>query len=114
MSDRGRILIVDDDPDLRETVREYFELCGFDVYATGDGEGMRKVMAHSPVDIVLMDLNLPGEDGLALTRQLRANHRVGIIMLTAAAQTVDRIVGLEMGADDYVPSRSTRARFWHG
>ena len=59
-------------------------------------------MAHSPVDVVLMDLNLPGEDGLALTRQLRAGHNVGIIMLTAAGQTVDRIVGLEMGADDYV------------
>jgi two-component system phosphate regulon response regulator OmpR len=63
---------------------------------------MRKVLARSPVDIVLMDINLPGEDGLALTRQLRASHPVGIIMLTAAAHTVDRIVGLEMGADDYV------------
>jgi two-component system phosphate regulon response regulator OmpR len=102
MNDRGRILIVDDDQEVRDTVREYFELCGFDVYAVGDGDGMRKVMTSSPVDIVLMDLNLPGDDGLALTRQLRASHRIGIIMLTAAGQTVDRIVGLEMGADDYV------------
>jgi two-component system phosphate regulon response regulator OmpR len=102
MNDRGRILIVDDDQEVRDTVREYFELCGFDVYAVGDGDGMRKVMTRSPVDIVLMDLNLPGDDGFALTRQLRASHRVGIIMLTAAGQTVDRIVGLEMGADDYV------------
>jgi two-component system phosphate regulon response regulator OmpR len=102
MNDKCRILIVDDDQELRETVREYFELCGYDVYAAADGEGMRKVLARSPVDIVLMDINLPGEDGLALTRQLRLSHSVGIIMLTAAAQTVDRIVGLEMGADDYV------------
>ena len=59
---------------------------------------------HSrPIEIVLMDLNLPGEDGLALTRDLRASHPVGVIMLTAAGQTIDRIIGLEMGADDYVP-----------
>lgn len=102
MSDRGNILVVDDDQELRDTVREYFELCGFVVYAVADGEGMRKIMKQSPVDIVLMDLNLPGEDGLALTRELRLSHNVGIVMLTAAGQTVDRIVGLEIGADDYV------------
>jgi two-component system, OmpR family, phosphate regulon response regulator OmpR len=94
---------VDDEPEVRDTLREYFELCGFDVYVAGDGDGMRKVLERRRVDVVLMDLNLPGEDGLALTRQLRDSHGMGIIMLTAAGQTVDRIVGLEMGADDYMP-----------
>src|SRR5262245_18189331 len=103
MDDKGSILIVDDDSEVRESLREYFEFAGFDVYVAGDGEGMRKVLAQRGVDVVLMDLNLPGEDGLTLTRQLRSSHGVGIIMLTAAGQTVDRIVGLEMGADDYVP-----------
>jgi two-component system, OmpR family, phosphate regulon response regulator OmpR len=101
-SDKGSILVVDDDPEVRDTLREYFEFVGFDVYVAGEGDGMRKVVAERRVDVVLMDLNLPGEDGLALTRQLRASHGMGIIMLTAAGQTVDRIVGLEMGADDYV------------
>ncbi len=100
--DKGRILIVDDDADVRDTLREYFEFCGFGVYVAGDGEGMRQVVAQRSVDVVLMDLNLPGEDGLALTRQLRASHDVGVIMLTAAGQTLDRIVGLEVGADDYI------------
>jgi two-component system, OmpR family, phosphate regulon response regulator OmpR len=102
MTDRGRILVVDDDEELRDTIREYFELCGFAVYAVADGENMRKVMAQSPVDVVLMDINLPGEDGLVLTRELRSSYNVGIVMLTGAGQTVDRIVGLEVGADDYV------------
>ncbi len=102
-SDKGSILVVDDESEIRETLREYFEFCGFDVYVAGDGDGMRKVVAQRRVDIVLTDLNLPGEDGLALTRQLRGSHGMGIIMLTAAGQTVDRIIGLEMGADDYLP-----------
>jgi len=102
-SDKGSILVIDDEPEVRETLREFFEFCGFDVFVAGDGNGMRKVVGQHRVDIVLMDLNLPGEDGLALTRELRSAHGMGIIMLTAAGQTVDRIVGLEMGADDYVP-----------
>ena len=102
MSDRGRILIVDDDQELRDTLREYFEISGFVVYSVADGEGMRRVVAQSPVDIVLMDVNLPGEDGLELTRELRSSRNIGIVMLTGAGQTVDRIIGLEVGADDYV------------
>ena len=102
MSERGAILVVDDDQDVRETIRDYFEHCGFDVYVAGDGEGMRKVLANSRVDLVLMDLNLPGTDGLALTREIRSQYDIGIIILTAAGQLVDRIVGLEIGADDYV------------
>ena len=103
MADKGSILVVDDDKDVRDTIRDYFEFCGFDVFVAGDGDGMRDILARRPIEIVLMDLNLPGEDGLALTRELRASRPVGVIMLTAAGQTIDRIIGLEMGADDYVP-----------
>jgi two-component system, OmpR family, phosphate regulon response regulator OmpR len=103
MADKGSILVVDDDKDVRDTIRDYFEFCGFDVSVAGDGDGMRNILASRPIEIVLMDLNLPGEDGLALTRELRASRPVGVIMLTAAGQTIDRIIGLEMGADDYVP-----------
>jgi len=102
MSERGALLVVDDDQDVRETIRDYFEHCGFDVFVAADGEGMHKVLAIRRVDLVLMDLNLPGTDGLALTRELRAKQDIGIIMLTAAGQVIDRIIGLEMGADDYV------------
>ena len=102
MADKGNILVVDDDKDVRDTIRDYFEFCGFDVFVAGDGDGMRNILARRPIEIVLMDLNLPGEDGLALTRELRASRPVGVIMLTAAGQTIDRIIGLEMGADDYV------------
>ena len=99
---RNSLLVVDDERDVRETLREYFELNGFDVHAAADGPGMRNVMKQRDVDVILMDVNLPGEDGLSLTRELRSAHNVGIIMVTAMGQTVDRIVGLEMGADDYI------------
>lgn len=99
---RNCILVVDDERDVRDTLREYFELNGFDVLAAGDGAGMRKAMDQRNIDVVLMDVNLPGEDGLLLTRELRSAHSVGIVMVTAMGQTVDRIVGLEMGADDYI------------
>ena len=91
MAERGKILVVDDDQDVRETLRDYFEHSGFDVFVAGDGDGMRKVLAARAVDLVLMDLSLPGEDGLTLTRELRSKHDIGIIMLTAAGQVVDRI-----------------------
>lgn len=99
---RNTLLVVDDERDVRETLREYFELNGFDVHAAADGPGMRAVMKQRTVDVVLMDVNLPGEDGLSLTRELRSARNVGVIMVTAMGQTVDRIVGLEMGADDYI------------
>ena len=71
MAERGKILVVDDDQDVRETLRDYFEHSGFDVFVAGDGAGMRKVLAARAVDLVLMDLGLPGEDGFTLTRELR-------------------------------------------
>src|SRR5262245_21369819 len=99
---RNSILVVDDEHDIRETLREYFELNGFDVFVAPDGPGMRAVMKRRNIDVVLMDVNLPGEDGLSLTRELRSTTNVAVLMVTAIGQTVDRIVGLEMGADDYI------------
>jgi two-component system OmpR family response regulator len=98
-----RVLIVDDDAGVRESVGEYLSGHGYKVAVAGDGAQMRAEIAKAAPDLVLLDLNLPGgEDGLALTRWLRANHAVSIIMVTGAGQVVDRVVGLEVGADDYV------------
>jgi two-component system phosphate regulon response regulator OmpR len=103
MDAKRHVMIVDDDPDLRDTFHEYFEANGFQVSSVADGEGMRRVLKDGPADLVIMDLHLPGEDGLALTRELRAQGgEVGIIMLTGVGDIVDRIVGLEVGADDYL------------
>ena len=103
MPRKAHILIVDDDPDIRDTIQDYFELNGYDVSQADDGATMAEVLGKRAADVVLMDLNLPGDDGLALTRKLRDTGNTHIIMLTAAGDTVDRILGLEMGADDYVP-----------
>ena len=102
MSDAARILVVDDDSDVRFMLRRYLGRHGFDVEAVEDGARMREVIGEQQFDLVVLDLNMPGEDGISLARFLRDNHPVGIIMLTAAAEVVDRIVGLEVGADDYV------------
>ena len=75
---------------------------GFSVHGAENGDAMREVMSANPIEIVLLDVRLPGEDGFTLCRELRAEHDVGIIMLTGSADTVDRVVGLEIGADDYV------------
>ena len=75
---------------------------GFAVSTAEGGEAMRRILEERPADLVILDINMPGEDGLSLARYLRANVKVGIIMLTAAGEIVDRIVGLEMGADDYL------------
>jgi DNA-binding response OmpR family regulator len=113
-----RVLIVDDDADIRDTTGEYLAGHGFEVALAADGEQMRaafdKGASGRLPDVVLLDLNLPGEDGLSLTRWLRANHDVAIIMVTGAGEVVDRVVGLEVGADDYLPKpfdpRELRAR----
>src|SRR6266436_6071928 len=103
MSDNGHILIVDDQREICDLVQEYLSGEGYRVSTAHDGAGMRKVMAQSPIDLVLLDLMLPGEDGLTLARTLRNESSVGIIILTGRGETVDRIIGLEMGADDYLP-----------
>ncbi|MBS3916315.1 MAG: response regulator [Sulfuritalea sp.] len=101
-----RILIVDDDPELRELLRGYLGGNGFEVDVAADGAAMRQRIAAAVPDLVILDLMLPGEDGLALCRELRADPATAalpILMLTARGEDTDRIVGLEMGADDYLP-----------
>ncbi|CAK0779359.1 hypothetical protein CCP2SC5_80040 [Azospirillaceae bacterium] len=96
------ILVVEDDRHIAALLEVYLAGAGYRVTLAESGEAMREVLRDHSVDLVVMDLMLPGEDGFALTRYLRERHRVGIIILTARKDTVDRIVGLEMGADDYV------------
>ncbi len=102
VSESHRILVVDDDSDVRFMLKRYLARYGFQVDTVENGARMREVIGKGDFDLVVLDLNMPGEDGISLARYLRDNHRVGIIMLTAAAEVVDRIVGLEVGADDYV------------
>jgi two-component system, OmpR family, response regulator len=96
------ILIVDDDREIRTLLRDYLEKNGYRATATADGKGMRRALEQSHIDLIVLDLMLPGEDGLALCRELRARSQVPVLMLTALAEEVDRIVGLEVGADDYL------------
>jgi two-component system phosphate regulon response regulator OmpR len=97
------ILIVDDDREIRELLATYLEKNGLKATAVATGRQMRAVLADTPVDLVVLDLMMPGEDGLSVCRRLRAaNDRTPIIMLTAKGEDVDRIVGLEVGADDYL------------
>jgi two-component system, OmpR family, response regulator len=102
MEAREHILVVDDDPDICDLIRDYLTGEGYHVTTVMDGEGMRAVLEREPVALVLLDLVLPGEDGLALARVLREHWDVGIMFLTGRGETVDRIIGLEMGADDYL------------
>jgi len=97
------ILIVDDHREIRELVGRALTREGFRVTAVGDGKAMRHALTDAHIDLVLLDLMLPGEDGLSLCRWLRAGSDVPIIMLTAKGEEVDRVIGLEMGADDYLP-----------
>jgi two-component system OmpR family response regulator len=99
---RDRILIVDDDEDIRKLLEEYLRKNGFDAQAVADGPAMREALVAKPVSLVVLDLMLPGEDGLSLCRQLRARSQVPVLMLTAKGDPVDRIIGLETGADDYL------------
>jgi len=96
------ILVVDDEPELREMVEEYLTEQGYRVMTADGGVAMRKLLAEQTFDLVLLDIKMPGEDGLSLARYLREHYAVGIMMLTASGEVIDRIVGLEMGADDYV------------
>jgi DNA-binding response OmpR family regulator len=101
-SEKHTILVVDDEHDICLFLKDYLEAHGYDVFTANDGEGMRSVLKDEEVDLVILDLVMPGEDGLTLTRSLRENSNVAIIILTGKDEEVDRIVGLEMGADDYV------------
>ena len=97
------ILIVDDDAEIRALLRDYLQRNGMRAEAVADGRAMREALAAGRFDLVILDLMLPGEDGLTLCRNLRAHSNLPVIMLTARGEETDRIVGLEMGADDYLP-----------
>ncbi len=99
---QDHLLVVDDDGELRDLLRDYLGQAGFRVTAVADGRQMQRVLDNARFDLVILDVMLPGEDGLALCRKLRAISRIPILMLTARGDEVDRIVGLEMGADDYL------------
>lgn len=96
------IVVVEDDPNMREVLEIYLSEEGYRVTVTADGQQMRAALVDGPAQLILMDLRLPGEDGFTLTRFLREQYKLGIIILTTRNDTIDRVVGLECGADDYV------------
>lgn len=103
MDRQQHILVVDDDPEIRDLLQEYLTRNGYRTSAVGEGKGMWQAMENSQVDLIVLDLMLPGDDGLELCRNLRVNSKIPVIMLTAKGDDMDRILGLEMGADDYLP-----------
>lgn len=102
MADGNLIYVCDDEQDLREMLAEYLGKHGFEVRQAGSADEARALLADGKPDLMLLDINMPGEDGLSLLRSLQGEDAPRVIMLTAAGETVDRIVGLEMGADDYL------------
>jgi len=104
MDAKATILIVDDETDVREVLEEYFASHGYAAIGAESAAAAKVIAAKQPIDLALVDINMPGEDGLSLARHLRERYaRIAIVMLTSAGTVIDRIVGLEMGADDYVP-----------
>jgi len=97
-----RLLIVDDDPQIRAMLTEYLATFGMEAEGAEGGTAMRAAMAKQEYDLVILDLSLPGENGLTLCREIRDSSNLPVIMLTARAELADRVVGLEVGADDYV------------
>ncbi len=102
MEPSDHILIVDDDAEIRTLLGSYFARNGLQATAVGDGKAMWRALDHSHFDLVVLDVMLPGDDGLTLCRELRSRSELPVIMLTARGDETDRIVGLEMGADDYL------------
>ncbi|NOZ42746.1 MAG: response regulator [Alphaproteobacteria bacterium] len=102
MSEQPHILVVDDDREIRDLTARYLSRHGLRVRCAEDGREMRRILDDWSIDLIILDLMLPGEDGLTLCRSLRATSKIPIIMVTAMGEEIDRIVGLEMGADDYV------------
>jgi two-component system OmpR family response regulator len=109
-----RVLVVDDDPAVRRMLVDYLSTHGYEVREAVSGAAMRKELERAVPAVVLLDIGLPGEDGLTLARYLRERHELGIIMVTGAGDVVDRVAGLEVGADDYIAKpfdpRELRAR----
>jgi two-component system phosphate regulon response regulator OmpR len=104
MTDRStaHILVVDDDPKVRKLLRRCFEGEGYGVSEAGDGDELRREIGQRKVDLITLDLTLPGQDGLTLAREIRSTSKIPIIMVTGKGDTIDRVVGLEIGADDYI------------
>ena len=96
------VLVVDDEPRIRTMLRRYLVEEGFKVSDAADGADMRAVLEREAIDLVLLDLMMPGEDGLSLARYIRQRSEIPIIMLTGKGDLIDRVVGLETGADDYI------------
>ena len=96
------ILVVDDDPRIRQMLTRYFEQEGYRVSAAANGAAMRAHLSAKPIDVILLDVVMPGQDGFTIAREIRAKSDVGIIMLTGRDEVLDRVVGLEIGADDYI------------
>jgi two-component system phosphate regulon response regulator OmpR len=103
MTEDSHIVVVDDEQGIRDTLQEYLELQGFRITQAAGGEELRAIVEKDEIDLAILDITMPGEDGLSLARFLREHHpETAILMLTSAAETIDRIIGLEMGADDYL------------
>ena len=105
-----RVLVVDDEPHIRTVLRGYLQADGFEVAEAADGAAALAAMRDLPADLVLLDVMMPGIDGLEVLRQLRTFSDVYVILVTARAEEVDKLVGLGVGADDYVTSRSAHVR----
>nr|WP_250811035.1 response regulator [Neorhizobium tomejilense] len=102
MHDLAHVVVVDDHSDIRDLVRQYLEQQGYKVSVAESGSVLRRVLEHHAVDLIILDIMMPGEDGLSVCRQVRATLDIPIIFLTAMAEDTDRILGLELGADDYL------------
>lgn len=98
----SHILIIEDEPVTRATLTSYLEAQGYDVSEAESADAAERILLEKPIDLLLVDINLPGKEGLKITREQRAKSDIGIILVTGRDDDVDRIVGLEMGADDYV------------
>jgi two-component system, OmpR family, response regulator len=102
MSKSARILVVDDEPEVCRIVERYLSNEGYQTYIAKDGETMRQTLGRTPMDLIILDLRLPDEDGLTLLKDLRRTSSVPVIMLTVKSELIDRVLGLESGADDYL------------
>lgn len=103
MEQTPHLLVVDDHREIRDLVAKFMTKHGFRVTVAADGKAMRKALESGRIDLIVLDVMLPGEDGLSLCRQVRSQSAIPIVMLTAMGEDTDRIIGLEMGADDYLP-----------
>ncbi|MCA1325030.1 response regulator [Herbaspirillum sp. alder98] len=103
MGKQDHVLIVDDDPDIRQLLSEYLQDANYRPFTATGGQDMWRILGSEHIDIIILDLMMPGEDGLELCRELRKRRNTPLIMLTARGTLIDRIVGLEVGADDYLP-----------